>query len=140
MKKLALITVLAIFASFSLSAQEGNESLNKEKEKQVKEQSRDQNQVKKEKQDTHGQVVSQVAKETPSGPGKGQVVSATASSKSEGKKGLKEKGKKEKKIKAPKEPRDNQNGEVQKGPRDTRPDAAGREAGSVGAKPGKGRR
>jgi hypothetical protein len=139
MKRLALLTIVAILASFSLSAQEVSKE---QKEKEVK-QTKEQTQVQKDKQDTHGQVVSQIAKETPSGPGKGEVVSGTARSKSEAKKAAKaeeKKAKKEKKVKAPKERPIHENGAIQKGPRNTRPDAAGKEAGKGGAKPGKGRR
>ena len=130
---------MAIFASFSLSAQETDNPQKEQKEKQVKEQT----QLQKEKQDTHGQTVSQVAKETPSGPGKGEVVSAAARSNSEAKKASKtkaKKAKKDKKAKAPNERPHGENGEIQKGPRNARQDVTGRDAGMGGAKPGKGKR
>lgn len=136
MKKLALLTILAIFASFSISAQEVKDNQNKQKDKQVKEQT----QLQKEKQNTQGQTVSQVAKETLSGPGKGEIVSSVASSKSEAKKASKIKGKKEKKAKAPKERQDNKNADIQKGPHNARPKASGNKAGMGGPKPGQGKK
>ncbi len=86
MKKLVLLTIAAFVASITLSAQEVTEAQKKQKEEQKKEQKKEQTQVQKEKQDTHGQTVSTVAKETESGPGKGQVVSQTAKTNGEMKK------------------------------------------------------
>ncbi len=92
MKRLVILIVVAFIASLTLSAQQVT-GTQKQKEKQTKEQTR----VQKEKQDNHGQTVSTVAKETPSGPGKGQVVSQTAKSNKEAKKV--KKVNKEKKLK-----------------------------------------
>lgn len=76
---------MAFLASITLSAQEATE-VQMQKENQKKEQTR----IQKDKQDNQGQTVSTVAKETPSGPGKGQVVSQTAQAKKDAKKANKE--------------------------------------------------
>ncbi len=94
MKKLVLLTIAAFVASITLSAQEVSEPQKKQKEVQKKEQT----QLQKGKQDTHGQTVSTVAKETESGPGKGQVVSQTAKTNGEMKKAGK--AEKDNKVKA----------------------------------------
>jgi len=136
MKKIALFSIVAIFCSLGLS---GQELKNEQKEKQIKEKK----EIRNEKPATQGQVVSTVAKETPSGKGKGEVVSTAAGSKNEAKKAVNtndKKAKKGKKAKATRERPVDENAEIQKGPRGTRPDTAGKGVVKGSARPGKGKK
>lgn len=88
MKKEILTAALSLAISISVAAQENSQVQRQNKERtEKKEQTQNQEANKSAEQ---GQTVSTVARETPSGPGKGDVVSSQAKQKGESKKAEKQ--------------------------------------------------
>jgi hypothetical protein len=131
MKKLIFMTFLSMAVMLSISAQENSNN-------QIQEKTKTGEQAKTQPA-THGQTVSTVAKETPSGPGKGQTVSAEAKTN-----GVAEKAENQQNKEAKDQAKTNKTPKAKnpnaKGTNGARPATAGNHAPKVGPKslaPGK---